>query len=75
MVDEAVTPPQWVDPQEPVLSAEAVALDWSEKDCFIVPSWRWHWYRNNSKTESAIIFSMSDRPIMESAGLYREEGE
>jgi len=75
MVDEAVTPPQWVDPQEPVISAEAVALEWGEKDCFIVPSWRWHWYRNNSNTEPAIIFSMSDRPILESAGLYREEGE
>jgi gentisate 1,2-dioxygenase len=56
-----------------VLSAEAVALDWGEKDCFIVPLWRWHSHRNNSKTDPAIVFSMSDRPILEAAGLYREE--
>lgn len=56
-----------------MLSAEAVALDWGEKDCFIVPLWRWHSHRNNSKTDPAIVFSMSDRPILEAAGLYREE--
>jgi len=74
-VDEAVTPPPGVDPQEPVLCAPAATLDWREKDCFIVPSWRWHWHRNDSTTEPAIVFSMSDRPLMEAAGLYREEGE
>jgi gentisate 1,2-dioxygenase len=75
VVDEAVTPPPGVDPQEPVLSAEAADLEWGEKDCLIVPSWRWHSHRNNSRTEPAILFSMSDRPILEAAGLYREEGE
>ena len=74
MVDEAVTAPPGEDPQEPVLSAAAVDLEWGEKDCFIVPSWRWHSHQNNSRSEPAIFFSMSDRPILEAAGLYREEG-
>jgi gentisate 1,2-dioxygenase len=73
IVDEAVNAPPGMDPQEPVLSAEGVDLAWSEKDCFIVPSWRWHRHRNSSNSQPAILFSMSDRPILESAGLYREE--
>ena len=52
---------------------DAVDLSWEEKDCFIVPSWRWHKHRNGSKTEPAYLFSSSDRPILEAAGLHREE--
>jgi len=50
-------------------------LKWGPKDCFFVPSWKWHQFRNNSKKEPAIIFSVTDRPVLESLGLYREEQE
>lgn len=50
-------------------------LTWNERDCFTVPSWRWHEHRNLSKTEPAIIFSVSDLPVLESLGLYREEDQ
>ncbi|MDX1483790.1 MAG: cupin domain-containing protein [Alphaproteobacteria bacterium] len=48
-------------------------LAWGEKDCFFVPSKSWHNFRNTSKTEPAVLFSVSDRPVLESLGLYREE--
>lgn len=48
-------------------------MEWKAKDCFILPPWHWHQFQNTSRTESAILFSMSDRPIFEALGLYREE--
>jgi gentisate 1,2-dioxygenase len=48
-------------------------LTWGPKDCFFVPSWRWHQFQNRSKKAPAIIFSVTDRPVLESLGLYREE--
>ena len=50
-------------------------LTWGPKDCFFVPPWKWHQFRNSSKKEPAIIFSVTDRPILESLGLFREEKE
>jgi gentisate 1,2-dioxygenase len=50
-------------------------LTWGAKDCFFVPSWRWHQFKNTSKKEPAVMFSVTDRPVLESLGLYREEGE
>ena len=48
-------------------------MAWGRRDCFFVPSKAWHSFRNRSKTEPAILFSVSDRPVLESLGLYREE--
>jgi gentisate 1,2-dioxygenase len=50
-------------------------LTWGPKDCFFVPSWRWHHFQNTSKKEPAIIFSVTDRPVLEGIGLFREERE
>jgi gentisate 1,2-dioxygenase len=50
----------------------ATALEWRDKDVFVVPSWEWHSHRNDSE-RPAFLFSVSDRPIVEAAGLYREE--
>jgi gentisate 1,2-dioxygenase len=52
---------------------EGETLEWGERDCFIVPSWQWHQYRNNSSTESAILFSVSDGPLLQAIRLYREQ--
>lgn len=46
-------------------------FDWSEKDFFVVPSWTWH--EHVSTTPDAVLFSMSDRPLLEPFHLYREE--
>jgi gentisate 1,2-dioxygenase len=48
-------------------------LVWGSRDCFFVPSKHWHQHRNTSKTEPAILFSVTDRPVLDSLGLYREE--
>ena len=48
-------------------------LMWRTKDCLLVPSWKWHWHRNTSKKEPAIVFSVTDQPVLKSLGLYREE--
>jgi gentisate 1,2-dioxygenase len=50
-------------------------LNWGTKDCFFVPSWNWHQFTNKSNKEPAIIFSVTDRPVLESLGLFREERE
>jgi len=48
-------------------------LVWGAKDCLFVPSWKWHKHRNTSKKEPAILFSVTDRPVLDHLGLYREE--
>lgn len=53
-------------------SGEGAALNWQAKDVFVVPAWRWHRHQNNSDAP-AYLFSVSDRPIVEAAGVYREE--
>lgn len=47
-------------------------FSWERRDCFFVPAWNWHWFENKSK-EPAILFSVTDRPVLESLGLFREE--
>jgi gentisate 1,2-dioxygenase/1-hydroxy-2-naphthoate dioxygenase len=48
-------------------------LSWGAKDCFFVPAWNWYQFKNKSGKEPAIIFSVTDRPVLESLGLFREE--
>jgi gentisate 1,2-dioxygenase len=48
-------------------------LSWSAKDCFFVPSWNWYQFHNNSRKDPVIMFSVTDRPVLESLGLFREE--
>lgn len=48
-------------------------LVWEDHDSFRIPSWRWHSHRNTSRTQPAILFSISDCPIAEAFGFYREE--
>lgn len=50
-------------------------LAWSRHDSVVVPNWVWQRMRNASKTEPAIVFTMSDAPILEKFGFYREERE
>jgi 1-hydroxy-2-naphthoate dioxygenase len=48
-------------------------LSWGARDCFFVPAWNWHSFENKSGTDPAILFSVTDRPVLESLGLFREE--
>jgi 1-hydroxy-2-naphthoate dioxygenase len=47
-------------------------LAWSPGDIFLVPPWATHQHENRGD-EDAILFTMSDWPVVKSLGLYREE--
>ena len=47
--------------------------DWEAGDSFVVPLWYPHRHSNRAASEEAILFSMSDAPVLKSLGLYREE--
>ena len=47
-------------------------LDWSRGDTFVLPSWALHEHGADSQ-DDAVLFSMSDLPVIEAMGLYREE--
>src|SRR5262245_41733057 len=48
-------------------------FDWEVGDSFVVPLWHPHRHSNRAASEEAILFSMSDAPVLKSLGLYREE--
>jgi gentisate 1,2-dioxygenase len=47
-------------------------LEWKQGDTFVVPLWQWHAHENISNDE-AVLFSLTDRPVMDALQLYREE--
>lgn len=55
------------------VECEGSELSWERGDCFVVPNWTWHRHRNDSASDVATLFSMNDLPILEAAGLLREE--
>jgi gentisate 1,2-dioxygenase len=46
---------------------------WGPRDLFVLPTWAWIEHQNNSLTSEALLFSVSDAPLLEAAHLYREE--
>jgi len=52
----------------------ANVFSWDKSDIFVVPSWQWHSHENTA-SEDAILFSITDQPASEVLGLYREEAE
>lgn len=53
-------------------TVDGAELEWSENDCFVVPSWSWHSHRSNNRARS-ILYAVSDLPVAEKLSLYREE--
>jgi gentisate 1,2-dioxygenase len=47
-------------------------LDWAERDVFVVPTWAWREHVV-SRDEDAVLFSVTDLPVIEAFGLVREE--
>ena len=52
---------------------EGEEIVWEEGDFVVVPNWSWHRHRNSSNKEPVIIFSTTDRPLLEAIGVYREQ--
>ncbi len=48
-------------------------FDWKKGDFLALPPWAWHEHGNASPTAEAILFSVTDLPVMEKLGLYREQ--
>jgi gentisate 1,2-dioxygenase len=48
-------------------------FDWEQGDSFVVPLWHVHCHKNSSASRDAILFSMSDAPVLKALELYREE--
>jgi gentisate 1,2-dioxygenase len=48
-------------------------LDWSGKATFTVPGWAPHRFANASNTEEAVLFSVTDEPLLAALGLLRAE--
>lgn len=48
--------------------------DWEEGDVLVLPPWRWHAHRNRSTHDEALLFAITDEPLVRAMGLYREEG-
>jgi gentisate 1,2-dioxygenase len=47
-------------------------LAWEQNDIFAVPPWMWHEHVAHGSGE-AVLFELSDLPVIEPFGLYREE--
>jgi gentisate 1,2-dioxygenase len=46
-------------------------FDWQDGDTFVVPAWSWH--EHAAEQGEAVLFSFSDRPILQAFALDREE--
>jgi 1-hydroxy-2-naphthoate dioxygenase len=60
---------------EGCLVASERELAWTQHDVLALPNWIWHRQINRSKREGATLFVMTDMPILEAFGFYREETE
>lgn len=46
---------------------------WKEGDFLALPPWFWHEHINSSNQQPAILFSITDVPVISALGFYREE--
>jgi gentisate 1,2-dioxygenase len=49
-------------------------LNWGPRDAFVIPTWASYEHLNDSGSERAVLFSVSDEPLVKALGLYRETG-
>jgi len=48
-------------------------FDWAENDIFVVPNFRWRRHLNRG-TRDAVLYSVSDQPLLHKIGQYRAQG-
>ena len=49
-------------------------FDWEENDIFVIPNFLWRRHVNKSGKD-AVLYTMSDRPLLEKIGQYRAQGK
>lgn len=52
-----------------------VTLEWQENDVFVVPNWMWRTHANASPDREAVLYSVSDMPIIERSGVLRRQAK
>ena len=52
---------------------EGKEFHWGENDLLIVPTWAWHEHVNLDPDNDAILYCVSDEPVVKKLGLYKEE--
>jgi gentisate 1,2-dioxygenase len=48
-------------------------FDWETNDIFVIPNFLWRRHRNTGSTD-AVLYAVSDLPLMEKIGQYRAQG-
>jgi gentisate 1,2-dioxygenase len=48
--------------------------DWSENDIFVVPNHLWRRHVNLNEEENAVLYAVSDAPLLHKIGHYRAQG-
>jgi len=48
------------------------SFDWTRGSVFVIPNWHFHEHRNLGSRD-AVLFSVTDEPVMRKLGMYREE--
>ncbi len=51
---------------------DGMRYDWARGDVFVVPNWHWHEHHNRVGAQ-ALLFSVTDQPVMEKLGMFREQ--
>jgi gentisate 1,2-dioxygenase len=49
-------------------------LSWRKNDIFVVPAWAWHAHINSERKQPAMLFAVTDAPVIQKLALYREQG-
>ena len=49
-------------------------LEWRENDVFCVPTWTWHEHVNTDPKTDAVLYAMTDVPLMANMACYRRQG-
>jgi gentisate 1,2-dioxygenase len=52
---------------------EGRTLEWGENDLIVVPTWAWHEHVNLDAHDDAVLYCVSDEPVMKKLGLYKEQ--
>ena len=50
-------------------------LEWEENDIFIVPNHLWRRHVNSDPNNEAVLYSVSDAPLLQKLGHYRAQGK
>jgi gentisate 1,2-dioxygenase len=57
-----------------VTEVNGMRLEWEKNDIFVVPANMWRRHVNLAGDEDAVLYSLSDEPLLKAIGQYRAQG-